>query len=69
MPRAATIHEYLDWTVTASEAEDPDELVGGAAGVLGAAGSWQAHEEERRRALAGAAEGATGRRMQQQPWR
>ena len=28
-PRAATIHEYLDWTVTASEAEDPDELVGG----------------------------------------
>ena len=25
-PRAATIHEYLDWTVTASEAEDPDEL-------------------------------------------
>ena len=27
VPRAATIHEYLDWTVTASEAEDPDELV------------------------------------------
>ena len=26
VPRAATIHEYLDWTVTASEAEDPDEL-------------------------------------------
>lgn len=26
-PRAATIHEYLDWTVTGSEAEDPDELV------------------------------------------
>ena len=26
-PRAATIHEYLDWTVTASEATDPDELV------------------------------------------
>lgn len=25
-PRAATIHEYLDWTVTASEPEDPDEL-------------------------------------------
>lgn len=27
VPRAATIHEYLDWTVTASEPEDPDELV------------------------------------------
>jgi hypothetical protein len=27
LPRAATIHEYLDWTVTASEPEDPDELV------------------------------------------
>ena len=25
-PRAATIHEYLDWTVTASEPQDPDEL-------------------------------------------
>ena len=25
-PRAATIHEYLDWTVTASEPKDPDEL-------------------------------------------
>jgi hypothetical protein len=26
-PRAATIHEYLDWTVTSSAAEDEDELV------------------------------------------
>jgi len=26
VPRAATIHEYLDWTVTASEPQDPDEL-------------------------------------------
>ena len=25
-PRAATIHEYLDWTVTASVPQDPDEL-------------------------------------------
>ena len=25
-PRAATIHEYLDWTVTSSEPKDPDEL-------------------------------------------
>lgn len=25
-PRAATIHEYLDWTVTASIPQDPDEL-------------------------------------------
>ena len=31
-PRAATIHEYLDWTVTASEPEDPDELVSGGGG-------------------------------------
>ena len=27
-PRAATIHEYLDWTVTAEDAEQEDELVG-----------------------------------------
>jgi len=26
-PRAATIHEYLDWTVTASEPQHPDDLV------------------------------------------
>jgi GNAT superfamily N-acetyltransferase len=26
LPRAATIHEYLDWTVTASVPQDPDEL-------------------------------------------
>lgn len=25
-PRAATIHEYLDWTVTASEPDHPDDL-------------------------------------------
>jgi len=33
-PRAATIHEYLDWTVTASEPEDPDELDFGGFRVL-----------------------------------
>lgn len=27
-PRMATIHEYLDWTVTAQAAEADDELVG-----------------------------------------
>lgn len=27
-PRMATIHEYLDWTVTASSADADDELVG-----------------------------------------
>jgi hypothetical protein len=26
-PRAATIHEYLDWTVTNAEGSDPDDLV------------------------------------------
>lgn len=26
-PRASTIHEYLDWTVSAAEANAPDELV------------------------------------------
>lgn len=26
-PRASTIHEYLDWTVSAAEANGPDELV------------------------------------------
>ena len=26
-PRAATIHEYLDWTVTAEEASTDEELV------------------------------------------
>jgi GNAT superfamily N-acetyltransferase len=33
-PRAATIHEYLDWTVNASEPEDPDELDFGGFRVL-----------------------------------
>lgn len=27
-PRMATIHEYLDWTVTAQQADEDDELVG-----------------------------------------
>lgn len=27
-PRASTIHEYLDWTVSAAEAQAEDELVG-----------------------------------------
>lgn len=27
-PRMATIHEYLDWTVTAQKAQEDDELVG-----------------------------------------
>jgi hypothetical protein len=34
LPRAATIHEYLDWTVTASEPQDPDELDFGGFRVL-----------------------------------
>lgn len=34
VPRAATIHEYLDWTVTASEPDDPDELDFGGFRVL-----------------------------------
>lgn len=28
-PRMATIHEYLDWTVTAQSAQEDDELVSG----------------------------------------
>lgn len=31
-PRMATIHEYLDWTVTAQAAAEDDELVGGGKG-------------------------------------
>lgn len=27
LPRAATIHEYLDWTVTANAPESPEDLV------------------------------------------
>ena len=27
-PRAATIHEYLDWTVTAEEQKRPSDIVG-----------------------------------------
>jgi hypothetical protein len=30
-PRQSTIHEYLDWTVTAEEGRSDDELVGAAA--------------------------------------
>jgi hypothetical protein len=33
-PRQSTIHEYLDWTVTAEEGRSDDELVGGPAGCV-----------------------------------
>jgi hypothetical protein len=38
-PRIATIHEYLDWTITAAAAEQDDELVSGL--PAGGGGLWE----------------------------
>jgi hypothetical protein len=45
-PRMSTIHEYLDWTVTAQAAQEDDELVSDGVAVRG--GGWAAGGHPRR---------------------